>query len=208
MANDDDTPLEWRARLAGIAEQGTGWVIAILFWIIVTLIAVVATAQSGKPWDTLIAALAMASQAFFAFMVWRLGQAQYAFTQRITDRQHKIDAYPLRKEAVQELAVAFSDIRPGNFTVPDKAVSNIRACYVEIARLFSDTAAERAKEIYEALNRARKEVHTVHIDLPDAIVRRSYDRTELTEQGKATVWSARIMYAELVTVLESEMRIR
>lgn len=206
MSNGNDTS-GIGASLTRAIEQGLGLVVAVLFWIIIMVLAIVATAQSSKPWDTLIAALAMASQAFFAFMVWRLGQAQYAFTQRVTDRQHKIDAFPLRCEAIAKLNESASIHFYGRREIFHGVDEKFRLHHVEVMRLFSDQASDLSFEMSEIINEA------VMMTLPRTISPTATDE-ELEEEGiqhakklDGLVDEAFECYLELEAMLEEETRI-
>lgn len=125
-------------------ETGAGLIIAIL----IGVITIMATAQSEKRWDTLIAALAMGTQAFFAAAVWRLSKHQFAYTKQVSERQHKIDMYPLRKTAALNLYAAATALeRPHQLS--DDHIEAFRACHMEIKNLFSDRAEEMAFELYQ-----------------------------------------------------------
>lgn len=134
-------------------ETGAGVVIAILFWFLIGVITFVATAQSEKRWDTLIAALAMGSQAFFAAAVWKLSKNQFSYTQQVSDRQHKIDMYPLRKEAALNLYSAAKALEHPNL-LSDDHVEAFRSCHMEIKNLFSDKAEAMAFELYQLVEQS------------------------------------------------------
>lgn len=134
-------------------DTGAGIVIAVLFWFLIGVIAIAATAQSEKRWDTLIAALAMGSQAFFAAAVWKLSKNQFAYTQQVSERQHKIDMYPLRKAAALNLYASAKALdRPHQLS--DDHVEAFRACHMEIKNLFSDQAEAMAFELYQLVEQA------------------------------------------------------
>jgi hypothetical protein len=136
------------------AVDGVGIMIAILFFILVGIIVTVAVASSKSPWDTVIAALAMASQAFFAYVVYQLGRAQYAFTRQVADRQHKIDMYPLRKTAIENLEAASLALhRP--LSISDDHADAVMNSFLEIKQLFSNKAEDLSFELYQTFDRAR-----------------------------------------------------
>ncbi len=137
------------------AQDGVGIVIAILFFIIVGIMVIIATAQSAKPWDTFIAALGVISQTFFAFVVWRLTISQNAFTKRMTERQQEIDKYPHRKEAAQKLE-KLEPIINRQPNISDDEIEAFRLSHIEINKLFSPEAEELSFELYQTMENARR----------------------------------------------------
>jgi hypothetical protein len=196
-----------RSVLQRWGEDGVGIVVAILFFILVGIIVLVATASSKSPWDTVIAALAMTSQAFFAYVVWRLGKAQYAFTQQVTDRQHKIDMYPLRKDAVKNLGRAAKVLWRG-LGMSDDEVEAFRLCHLEIKNLFSDNAESLAYELYQLMERA----HLLHLravvtfDEGGSIIKPA--DTEKLAAATNCVDNAFDVFTDLQNVMDDEMSIR
>lgn len=185
-----------------------GVMIGILFAFVVIVIAVVATASSKSPWDTVIAALAMSSQAGFAYMVYRLGRAQYAFTQQVSERQHKIDMYPLRKDAAKYLEEA------GKLLIPFRHVSEddveaFRLCHLDISKLFSDRSEKLAFDLYEKMQSAShrfKQITPVYDVEADIMTYR--DDPKLERDAHICVNDAIDLFTDLQNALDAEMRIR
>lgn len=205
------TPLPNRQTFRSLAlrawGEGLGIAAAVMFWVIIAIIALVATAQSAKPWDTVIAALAMGSQAFFAYMVYRLGKNQYAFTKQITERQHKIDAFQLRQVAsnrLEELSNHLMPIEPIKY----ETIEAFRLLHIEIARLFSDKADDLAFELYQYVEQAKRQMRPVE-PLYNGI-------GEITNPGddginddvRQSIDDAIDILLELQDMLNDEMRIR
>lgn len=158
MENSNPNASTIRSIFERWAVDGVGVVIGILFAFFVIIIAVVATASSKSPWDTVIATLAMVSQAFFAFVVLRMSENQNAFTKKMSERQHQIDMYPLRKDAVRNLGKAAKVLWRG-MNLSDDEVEAFRLCHLEIKNLFSERADNLAFELYELMERA----HLLHM---------------------------------------------
>ncbi|WP_143090129.1 hypothetical protein [Sphingomonas rubra] len=203
MATPPSHPITIQSRLTGIWDEWAAIVVAILFWSIVGLIAFIATAQSAKPWDTLIAALAMASQAFFAFMVWRLGQAQYAFARQTAERQHKIDAFPLRSEVI----VALQDLGDKHIFTPNGIWPGAEDSFFELSklvtRLFSNEASDDAYQLYDAVMMAA-DTKLPYSPNPD---RSEENRRRRDEIYKLATDDAVARCNELLERLEKEARI-
>jgi len=206
MGLKTDKHISVRSSLFLAIEAGLGIVIAVLFWFVVAVIIMVATWSSKSPWDTVIAALAMASQAFFAFVVWRLGKAQYAFTKQVTERQHKIDMYPLRRSAATQLQKA-AEVLYGPTSLSDDDVELFRQCNLEITSLFSDEANELSFELYQLVESA----HTLFLRAPP-----EYDvggsitmpgDPEIIAQATSAVDSAFDVLTDLQSLMDNEMRI-
>lgn len=203
MADHNNAPSGLSAIFIRVVEQGAGWVIAFLFWFVVVVISIIATAQSGKPWDTLIAAAAAGSQAFFAFMVWQLSKQQYAFTQRVTDRQHKIDAFSLRSEVIanlQELGNKHVFTQNGIWLGAEEGFLDIAK---RVTRLFSNTASSIAYQLYEAV------LEAVETKLPIPVPK---EKAAKVREEKSEIYSAAMADAfdycnELLDLLEEEARI-
>lgn len=121
----------------------------IAFWFFAIVLSTIATAQSEKRWDTFIAATAMISQTFFAFAVWRLGQSQFEFSRKASERQHKIDMYPLREKAYERLRLAMEPIFDWKRLTLDQADEFVQ-CYLVVKNVFSDDAGQLAYETYQA----------------------------------------------------------
>jgi hypothetical protein len=167
MATPEPKTSTFRTIVQQWAVDGVGIVIAVLFFAIVIIIVTFAVASSKSPWDTVIAALAMTSQAFFAYMVYRLGREQYAFSQDVAHRQdgfarqsadlqYKIDMYPLRRDAFANLekAARVLTLHPD---ISDDQVEAVRASHLEIKRLFSDEAEALAFEVYQLVETAQRQ---------------------------------------------------
>ena len=200
MREDLKEPNSARAILARSISDGLGVVVAILFWFLLTVFVILATAQSGKPWDTFIAALAMVSQAFFAFMVWRLGQAQYAFARQTAERQHAIDMYPLRIALLNRLRKVFDEIIDAH-AVLDRQIEEIRQCHLEIKNVFSDQANDLAYQLYEAslIYASARNEHQPTYDFGGSIV------VPETRGGLEAIKAARDEAWDIFTDLENTM---
>lgn len=193
MANDPN-PSAFKRLLDGAAGPAIG----VLFFAIVFLITTIAIARSKSPWDTAIAAGAAVSQAFFAYVVWRLGKTQFAFTQRVTDRQHKIDAYPLRSAAINALNKSADKHLYGKGEVYDGVDDKFRRHHVEIVRLFSNDVSTISFELSEIVYEA------VLLTIP-----RLSEETpaERDAQFKNLIDLAFECYIQLEELMEEEMRI-
>ncbi|WP_112383877.1 hypothetical protein [Sphingomonas carotinifaciens] len=188
-------------------ETGSGLVIAILFWFLICVIAIVATAQSEKRWDTLIAALAMGSQAFFAAAVWKLSRNQFAYTKQVSERQHKIDMYPLRKVAVdrlEEVGVLIIPARP----ITEDTVEAFRYCHLEINKLFSETTDDLAFELYQVVEQAHRYLRPVEPVYDDGGSIVVPGDTGMTDDAYACLDDAFNLYTDLQNAIADEMRIR
>lgn len=207
MEPTNPKPSAIRSVLQRWAEDGVGIMVAILFFILVGIIAVVATASSKSPWDTVIAALAMTSQAFFAYVVYRLGKNQYAFTQLVANRQHKIDMYPLRKKAYDFLEDAERLLIPKRpITFNDGEA--FRLCHLEIAAVFSDEADTLAFELYEAVQYAERLFSKAQPELDDGGSIKEPTNSAAAEEADASLDDVIDVYTDLQNMLNDEMRIR
>ncbi len=188
-------------------DTGAAFVVAILFWAVVCLIAIVATAQSAKPWDTFIAAIAMASQAFFAAAVWKLGKNQFAFTQQVSERQHKIDMYPLRKDAARNLEAAGKVlVTPPALT--DESIEAFRLCHLEIKNLFSDEAGELAFELYQIMMQAHMQFTRAQPKYDDGgSIKEPADPVK-TSAAHKSLDDAYDYLTDLENIIDEEMRVR
>ncbi|RYD27799.1 MAG: hypothetical protein EOP89_03965 [Lysobacteraceae bacterium] len=188
-------------------EATAVFVIAVLFWLLVGVIAIVATAQSEKQGDTFIAALAMGSQAFFAYQVWKLTKQQQAFASRTAERQHKIDMYPLRKVAadrLEEMAVFIIPPRP----ITEDGVEAFRQCHLEINKLFSDTTDDLAFELYQVVEEAHRYMRPVKPVYDDGGSIVVPGDAGLTDDAHAYLDDAFSLYTDLQNAVADEMRIR
>lgn len=206
MSEDLKEPNSARAILARSISDGLGVVVAILFWFLLTVFVIIATAQSGKPWDTFIAALAMVSQAFFAFMVWRLGQAQYAFARQTAERQHAIDMYPLRIALLTRLRAAFEGLIESTI-IDERDVEEIRQCHLQIKNIFSDRADEEAYQLYEAvmaLASVRLKYRPQYDFGGSIIVRPTGSEKDELEAARQEAWD---MYTEVENTMDLETKV-
>lgn len=190
------------------ARDGVGILIALLFWFLVVVIALVATASSKSPWDTVIAALAMSSQAGFAYMVYRLGKAQYTFARLVADRQHKIDMFPLRKEAAKFLD-DIGNLLDSSRHISDSDVEAFRLCYLEVSKLFSDHAENISFALYEKMQEAsaRYSKITPVYDVETGTLAYRNDPM-LTQKARDCVHDAINLFTDLQNAVDDEMRIR
>lgn len=188
-------------------ETGAGLMIAILFWFLIGVITIMATAQSEKRWDTLIAALAMGSQAFFAAAVWRLSKHQFAYTKQVSERQHKIDMYPLRKAAADKLEEISVFIIPP-CPITDDAVEAFRHCHLEINKLFSETTDDLAFELYQVVEEAYRYMRPVQPIYDDGGSIVTPGDPGLTDDAYACLDEAFNLYTDLQNAVADEMRIR
>lgn len=188
------------------ATDGIGVIVAAMLGGVVILMVIIATAQSAKPWDTFIAALAMMSQAFFAYIVFRLSKQQYEFTKKIAERQQKIEMFGLRKEAANRLEQA------GRAIIPFGALSYLEAAKfigikLEISQIFSVEASDLAYELHDSLEEAVYlfgEAKAEYIGAEDRM-----SPTDPVKYAKAleTVEDASSILSRLQRRLNDEMRI-
>lgn len=207
MEPTNPKPSAIRSVLQRWAEDGVGIMVAILFFILVGIIAVVAAASSNKPWDTVIAAIGMGSQAFFAYVVYRLGKNQYAFTQLVANRQHKIDMYPLRKKVYDFLEGAEGLLIPKRPITFDDGEA-FRLCHLEIAAVFSDEADALAFELYEAVQYAERLFSKAQHEFDEGGSIIEVDKSEARDKAYASLDDVINVYTDLQNMLNDEMRIR
>ena len=80
--------LDWQR----IIESFAPIVVACLLWALVFLIVFLAVAGAGGRWlEVLIAGIGAVGQVFFAWMVWRLGKAQFHFTKTFSEKQERLE---------------------------------------------------------------------------------------------------------------------
>lgn len=187
--------------------NGLGVFTVVAFWAIVVIIATVATAQSSKPWDTVIAALAMGSQAFFAYILWKLSRTQFEFTKTVAERQHNIDMYPLRKSAAERLDEASRLLIPRRVVGRDD-VEAFRLCHLEINKLFSDEADQLAFDLYEAVEEAASLFRRYPATYDFLGNLEKAEDPELAKRGFECLNVAIDLLTDLQNVMDEEMRIR
>lgn len=179
---------------------------AFAFWFILIIIGIVAAAQSEKRWDTIIAALAMGSQAFFAAAVWKLGRNQFSYTKQVAERQHKIDMYPLRKVVLLEIERVSKSLA-GIHTLSDEKVEAFRQCHLEINKLFSDEADGIAFELSQAVARGRdlyEQANQIYDPLLGKVSYLDQDKACLADEELKV---ARDLLVDLQNIIDEEMRL-
>lgn len=121
-------------------------VLAAMFWAVIVLLVIFATAEGkDSPFTAFFTAAGAAGQVFFAWMVWRLSQQQFNFTQRVARRQARIDTFAHRVDLFDRFVEVQK--RLGAKSISEEAVDDLFDLAVEFERLFS-RATNDAFEAY------------------------------------------------------------
>lgn len=155
--------------LANSIRNGSPLIGAFLFWFFVIVLVVLAAAEKkNEPLNALASVAGAAGQIFFAYMVYRLGKEQFAFSKQVSERQARIDFYEPRQNVYQTWAswrkTAFSDISHDNILKAYSIAEHIDLSFdAETA-----TAANQMLEVYEGFAQAVEEMQAIDDDAAEA----------------------------------------
>ena len=78
-------------------------VLAAMFWAIIVLLVVFATAEGkDSPFTAFFTAFGAAGQVFFAWMVWRIARQQLRFVEVVEERQHRVETFQIKKDIIAD----------------------------------------------------------------------------------------------------------
>jgi hypothetical protein len=78
-------------------------VLAAMFWTVIVLLVVFATAEGkNSPFTAFFTAFGAAGQVFFAWMVWRIARQQLSFVEVVEERQHRVETFQIKKDIIAE----------------------------------------------------------------------------------------------------------
>ena len=101
-------PLKTPTWVMPLIEVASGPVIAIMFWFMIIIIAIMSVAR-GKFFEAnFFEAFGAIGQVGFAGAVFLLGYQQFRFTQSVAARQDRIDTYAIKKEIMDRFATLYS----------------------------------------------------------------------------------------------------
>jgi hypothetical protein len=106
--------------VAPLVEAASGPMIAILFWFVVVLIALMTLAHRKFFEANFFEAFGAIGQVMFAAAVFWLGKQQFDFTKRVTERQARIDTYAIKKELLERFLTLFDIAKGASDEVQDE----------------------------------------------------------------------------------------
>lgn len=141
-----------RAHWVKWRESGAGIMIAILFWTICVLLAVLAVAMAaakGNPFTDALLALGTLGQVFFAWMLWGLSKRQFEHTRSVDAFQRKFATYQLRLTPYESLKSLWPSLRESE--ISREAVQAYRGIAPTILQLYPPDIADEARDLSRAL---------------------------------------------------------
>ena len=124
-------------RMRVVAEVLTAPAVAVLFWAIIFLIVLMAFAR-GSFWETnFFEAFGALGQVGFAGAVFWLGCQQFKFTKQMTERQHNLESFPLRRAALEKIDKHTESLNDGTKKFNNGFHYEAIRLMVELGHLFS-----------------------------------------------------------------------
>jgi amino acid permease len=133
-----------------IDERLPAPMVAILFWMLAGLLVLLAMAGAKDRWlEVGIAAIGAIGQVAIAVLVYRLSRDQFQFTKQMTERQHRLELYPLRRDALRALR-NLEDVAYNARRIQSDDLALIHETAVEISHVFNEEIATAAFLFEEA----------------------------------------------------------
>lgn len=189
-----------RTRFRDLAEIVTAPAVAVLFWITVILIIVMTSARPKFFEANFFEAFGAIGQVAFAGAVFWLGWQQFQFTKVMAKRQHSLEAFPLRRAALQKIEEHSEIVLDGEEKINDSLHYQAVQDMIELEQLFDARVSDMFNFYVEALDNIIK----IKSDLPTADHAR---RTDLESVIPSLLSDAYDSLFEVKCAMELEMKI-